>query len=299
MRTIEGTFTGADGLTLFERAWLPEGKARAVVVIVHGYAEHSGRYAHVGEALAARGYAVETLDLRGHGRSEGDRANVRSFSRFLADLRRFVARVRERHPGVPLFLLGHSMGGTIVTLFAVTDRPAVQGIVLSGPGVVARGGAWRITAPVFSALGRVFPNLPLSQLKAETVSRDPAVVAAYDSDPLVYRGKMRAGLIRAFVEALKRIDAGMANIAPPILLLHGTADELAPFEGSQQLALRVRSTDRTLKLYEGLAHEVLNEPEKQEVIADLLAWLDLHRVPATTAAASARVTASEGVATVD
>jgi acylglycerol lipase len=146
-------------------------------------------------------------------------------------------------------------------------------------------------------LGRLFPNLPLTRLKAETVSRDPAVVAAYDSDPLVYRGKMRAGLIRAFVEALKRIDEGMENISPPILLLHGTADELAPFEGSQQLALRARSADRTLKLYEGLAHEVLNEPEKEEVIADLLAWLDLHRVPAAPAAAGAGVTASESVPT--
>jgi alpha-beta hydrolase superfamily lysophospholipase len=284
MRTVEGTFEGADGLTLFERAWLPEGEARAVVVIVHGYAEHSGRYEHVGKALTARGYAVEALDLRGHGRSEGDRATVRSFSRFLADLRRFIARVRARHPGLPLFVLGHSMGGTIVSLYAINDQPEVAGIVLSGPAVVARGGARQVTAPIFSALGRLFPNLPLSQLKAETVSRDPAVVAAYDSDPLVYRGKMRAGLIRAFTEALKRIDAGMETISPPILLLHGTADELAPFEGSQQLALRARSMDRTLKLYEGLAHEVLNEPEKDEVIAELLGWLDLHRSAAAAAA---------------
>jgi lysophospholipase len=137
------------------------------------------------------------------------------------------------------------MGGTIVTLYAITISRRC-GIVLSGPAVVARGGAWRITAPVASVLGRLFPNLPLTQLKAETVSRDPAVVAAYDSDPLVYRGRMRAGLIRAFVEALKRIDAGMENVSPPILLLHGTADELAPFEGSQQLALRVaRRTGRS------------------------------------------------------
>src|SRR6266508_3748396 len=130
MRTSEGTFAARDGLILFERAWLPDGQARAVVVLVHGFAEHSGRYEHVGQALAARGYAVEALDLRGHGHSTGDRAFVRSYSRFLADLRRFLARVNRRHPGTPLFLLGHSMGGTIVALFAIHDQPAVQGIVL-------------------------------------------------------------------------------------------------------------------------------------------------------------------------
>ena len=282
MRTNEGTFTTVDGLTLFERSWLPEGEARAVVVIVHGYAEHSGRYQHVGQALASRGYAVETLDLRGHGRSEGDRAIVRSFARFLADLRRFLRRVRERHPGKPLFLLGHSMGGTIVTLFAIRDQPAVQGIILSGPGLVPRSGAWRVTAPLFSALGRFFPNLPLAQLKAETVSRDPAVVESYDNDPLVYRGKMRAGMIRAFVDALNRIQAGMDSVSAPLLLLHGTADELTNVDGSNQLYERARSTDKTIRLYNGLAHEVLNEPEKGQIIGEILDWLDARTTPAAS-----------------
>jgi acylglycerol lipase len=297
MRTNEDTVAAADGLTLFERAWLPEGEARAVVVIVHGYAEHSGRYQHVGQALATRDYAVETLDLRGHGRSEGDRSTVRSFDQFLDDLRLFLARVRERHPAKPLFLLGHSMGGTIVTLFAITDRPAVQGIVLSGPGLVARGGVWRITAPIFSVLGRLFPNLPLNQLKAETVSRDPAVVEAYDKDPLVYRGKMRAGMIRAFIDALNRIKAGMDSITAPLLLLHGTADELANPDGSQQLYERARSTDKTLRLYDGLAHEVLNEPEKEQIIGELLSWLDERTAPAVSA--SGAVVASDQGEAVD
>jgi alpha-beta hydrolase superfamily lysophospholipase len=280
VKTHEGTFETRDGLTLFERAWLPEGDARAVVVVVHGYAEHSGRYQHVGEALAARGYAVETLDLRGHGRSEGDRAIVHSFARFLADLRRFIARVRERHPGLPVFVLGHSMGGTIVTLYAIHDQPAVQGVVLSGPGLVARGGAWRVTAPIFSVVGRLAPNLPLTELKAETVSRDPAVVEAYDNDPLVYRGKMKAGMLRAFVEALDRIKAGMDTVSAPFLIVHGTADELTEPDGSRQLYERARSTDKTLKLYNGLAHEVLNEPEKEQVIGEVLTWLDARSAPA-------------------
>jgi alpha-beta hydrolase superfamily lysophospholipase len=283
VNTYDGTFAAADGLTLFERSWLPQGPARAVVVIIHGYAEHSGRYDHVGRALAARGYAAEAFDLRGHGRSAGDRAVVRSFGQFLADLRRFRARVAARHPGLPLFLLGHSMGGTIVALYAITDRPTVQGIILSGPGLVGRGGAWRITAPVISVVGRLFPNLPLAQLKAETVSRDPAVVEAYDKDPLVYRGKMRAGMMRAFIRALNRIGTGMESISAPLLLLHGTADELTSFEGSKLLYERARSTDKTLRLYDGLAHEVLNEPEKEQIIGEVLTWLDDRAVPAISA----------------
>jgi acylglycerol lipase len=283
MHTSDGAFATADGLTLFERAWLPDDQAKAVIVIVHGYAEHSGRYEHVGRALAARGYAVEAFDLRGHGRSEGDRAVARSFGRYLSDLRRFRARVTARHPGLPLFLLGHSMGGTIVALYAIVDQPAVQGIILSGPGLIGRGAAWRITAPLFSALGRLFPSLPLAQLKAETVSRDPAVVEAYDNDPLVYRGKMRAGMMRAFVRALDRIGEGMDSISAPLLLLHGTADELTNVEGSILLYERARSADKTLRLYDGLAHEILNEPEKEQIIGELLAWLDQRAGPAASA----------------
>jgi len=293
MRTTEGTFETIDGLTLFERAWLPDGDARAVLVIVHGYAEHSGRYQHVGEALAARGYAVETLDLRGHGKSGGDRAIVRSFSRFLADLRRFVARVRQRHPGLPLFVLGHSMGGTIVTLYAIHDQPAVEGIVLSGPGLVARGGISQLLAPVYSAVGKLAPNLPLAELKAETVSRDPAVVEAYDNDPLVYRGKIKAGMLRAFDEALGRIGDGMETVSAPLLILHGTADELTEPDGSRRLYDRARSADKTLRIYNGLAHEVLNEPEKERVIGELLRWLDAHSAPAVSGAGVAS-TAGEG-----
>ncbi|HLZ70541.1 MAG TPA: lysophospholipase [Dehalococcoidia bacterium] len=288
MQTREGTFDAAGGLRLFEHAWLPEGEPRAAVALVHGYAEHSGRYEHVGQALASAGYAVEALDLRGHGRSEGERATVRTFGLYLNDLRRFLRRVRERHPGKPLFLLGHSMGGTIAALHTIQFQPELAGLVLSGPALTARDRAQRLTAPVFSVLGRLVPGLPLARLKAETVSRDPAVAAAYDADPLVYRGRMRAGMLRAFVDALNRIDRGMETIAVPLLIVHGTADELANPDGSRQLYARASSTDKRLRLYDGLAHEVLNEPEKDEVIAELCGWLDERATPGAAAGAAAR-----------
>lgn len=292
MKSSEETFPARDGLTLFEQRWLPEGGVRAVVAIIHGYAEHSGRYRHVAEALTARGYAVEALDLRGHGRSQGERAVVRSFGAFLSDLRLFLGRVAARHPATPLFVLGHSMGGTIVALYAVVDRPDVQGIVLSGPGLVAKGRGARVMGTLFAVVGRFAPGLQLAQLEARTVSRDPAVVAAYDADPLVYRGKMRAGMLRAFYFALDRIGRDMEFVAAPLLLLHGTADELTEPQGSSQLYERAMATDKTLKLYEGLAHEVLNEPEKDTVIGDLLAWLDAH-TPAPAAGAEATVKRAE------
>jgi alpha-beta hydrolase superfamily lysophospholipase len=271
VRTEDDTFTTADGVRLFERRWLPEGAPKAALAIVHGYAEHSGRYAYVGEAIAARGYAVHAVDLRGHGRSEGPRAFVRSFDAYLADLRAFLDRVRATTPGAAVFLLGHSMGGTIVALAAVADRPAVEGILLSGPVTVRN--APRLFERVINVIARVAPMLPLTKLAAGAVSRDPDVVRRYDEDPLVYRGRMRVGLLAAMLRAARRVDSGIAKMSLPVLFMHGTADQLTTPEGSRDLYERAASSDKTLKLYDGLYHEILNEPERDEVIADIAAWL--------------------------
>jgi alpha-beta hydrolase superfamily lysophospholipase len=271
VRTEDDTFTTADGVRLFERRWLPKGAPKAALAIVHGYAEHSGRYAYVGEAIAARGYAVHAVDLRGHGRSEGPRAFVRSFDAYLADLRAFLDRVRATTPGAAVFLLGHSMGGTIVALAAVADRPAVEGILLSGPVTVRN--APRLFERVINVIARVAPMLPLTKLAAGAVSRDPDVVRRYDEDPLVYRGRMRVGLLAAMLRAARRVDSGIAKMSLPVLFMHGTADQLTTPEGSRDLYERAASSDKTLKLYDGLYHEILNEPERDEVIADIAAWL--------------------------
>jgi alpha-beta hydrolase superfamily lysophospholipase len=272
VRHEEDAFDTAGG-RLFERRWLPEGVVRADVAIVHGYAEHSGRYAYAGEALARRGYAVHALDLRGHGRSDGAAACVGSFREYLDDVGAFLARVRQRGQGRPLFILGHSMGGAIVALLLVVDRPAVRGAMLSG-AVVTSSGMPRVVRAIYKLIGRIAPRLPLTKLKAADVSRDPDVVARYDSDPLVYRGRMRAGLVAATVRATERIDRDAPSIATPMLIMHGAADALAKPDGAKALYERIASSDKTLKLYDGLYHEILNEPEKDQVIADILAWLD-------------------------
>jgi alpha-beta hydrolase superfamily lysophospholipase len=269
----QNTFDAADGRRLFEQHWLPADAPRAHVAIVHGYAEHSGRYAHVGEALAARGYAVHALDLRGHGRSEGDRAFVRSFDEYLDDVRSFLARVRGRAGGRPVFLLGHSMGGTIVTLELAVDHPPLAGALLSA-GVLTSSGQPRIVRAIIGLLGRLLPRLPLVKLNAARVSRDAEVVRRYEEDPLVYHGRVRAGLAAAMGRAVRRIERDAHSIALPILIMHGTEDLLASPDGSRAVFDAISSHDKTLTMYEGLHHEILNEPEQDQVIADIAAWMD-------------------------
>ena len=275
IRHEEDQFDAADGRRLYEQRWLPEGAPKAHLAIVHGFAEHSGRYSYTAEALVLRGYAVHALDLRGHGRSDGDRAYVRSMNEYLLDVRSFLARVHGRAGGQPVFLLGHSMGGAIVALALCVEPPDVGGTMLSGAVLPVEGGfGARIQRWIALALGKLMPRLPTVKLKSSDVSRDPEQVAKYDSDPLNYRGRIRAGLAAAMTRALDRIKRDAPQITMPLLIMHGTADALAQPDGSIAFHERVGSADKTLKLYEGLFHEILNEPERDQVIADIAAWLD-------------------------
>lgn len=265
MRTGETTLSSR-GATLYAQWWLPDGEPRAVVAIVHGYAEHSGRYTQTAADLVAKGYAVEALDLRGHGRSTGERVYLESYADYLDDVDAFLDRVRMQHPGRKLFLLGHSMGGGVVTSYVIDRKPALDGVILSGAAMLAR----REDAPAGAP-----PAPPRSgPLPADTISRDPAVVAAYENDPLVYRGVPPDRTGAAWANAYRAVQEGMASIAYPLLILHGTDDKLVPYRGSVQLNEVACSRDKTLKLYDGLYHEVLNEPERDQVVADIVAWLD-------------------------
>lgn len=274
MEKRDGTFETTGGLRLFERSWLPDVDPKGALVIVHGYAEHSGRYDYVGTWLAQRGYAVHALDLRGHGRSQGERVFVRSFNEYLDDVEVFLARVRVQHGGATPWLLGHSMGGSIVALAAVTRRPVVRGLLLSGAGLGTPAKTPRLMTRIVLLLGRFTPRLRLRKLAAATVSRDAEVVAWYDADPLNFRGKMPAGLVAAMIRAVRIVDERMDTIDDPLLIMHGTEDALTRPEGSEALYRRAASADKTLKLYQGLFHEILNEPEKDQVLADIAGWLD-------------------------
>lgn len=269
----EGTFTGAGGIRLFEQSWRPAVAPKAAIVVVHGLKDHSGRYAAVAERLAEAGYAVHAFDLRGHGKSEGRRAFVRSFDEYLDDLATFVAAVRAREPGRPLWIFGHSLGGAIVTLFALTRDDPFQGIALSAPALKVTNdiSPGRIRLTMF--FGKVFPKAGVFKLRNANFSRDPKVVAEMDRDPLIYQKAAAARTASELLRAMARIQEKVHNLSLPLLLMHGTADRLANPEGSRELYGRASSADKTLKLYDGLYHDLFHEPEGEHVFADWFDWL--------------------------
>ena len=263
-----------DGVALATYRWLPgAGRPRAAVIIAHGYAEHAGRYDALATRLVEAGHAVYALDLRGHGRSEGARANVGVFGEYVSDLTRFTEHVREIHPNPPRFLLGHSMGG-LVALQTVLEQPEkVDGLVLSGPYL---SNAARVPRPLLALSGpvsRLFPGLPVQSLDTSALSRDPAVVAAYEADPLVYHGKVKARLGREMLQAGAFVMARADSVRLPLLVMHGGADRLAAPNGSRELYARASSEDKTLKTYNGYYHEIFNDAGKERVVGDLLEWV--------------------------
>ncbi|PAL21270.1 alpha/beta hydrolase [Sphingopyxis sp. GW247-27LB] len=264
------------GAKLHVTRWLPEGSPKAIVLLAHGYAEHAGRYEHVAQRLTDAGYAVYAIDHWGHGRSDGTPGFVPRFSAFTGGMAELLTLVEVHHAGVPRVLLGHSMGGLIATLFLIERQDAFVAAALSGPAIVPGAPPSRFTVWISRFLSRFFPRLGVLALDAEGVSRDPAVVAAYRADPLVYTGKIGARLGKEFMEAMAAAQAGAATITLPILLQHGEADKLTAPEGSRYLFEHVSSADKRLIVYPGLFHEIYNEPERDAVLDDLVGWFDAH-----------------------
>ncbi len=269
-------FTTPTGLHLYEQWWLPEGEPRATVVIVHGLHEHSGRYQRLAADLNQHGYAVYTMDLRGHGRSAGDRALIHSFDDYLDDVELLLARVAKRQPDKPLFLFGHSMGGAIVAMLGVTRSPDVRGLILSAPSLMVAATVFPTLRRLASFVSFVWPNLRLVRLGCRFISRDPAVVEAFKNDPLVCHGRFPVRTGAEILRAADRLQTDAHRLTLPLLILHGTGDFVTDPKGSRTFIDRAGSTDKTLKLYAGLYHEIFSEPERELVLADLLAWLDGH-----------------------
>ncbi|MGI9047772.1 MAG: lysophospholipase [Rubrobacteraceae bacterium] len=274
MRQGTGAFAGSGGVTLFERWWRPDGPVRATVILIHGLKDHSARYTHVAESLAGSGYAVYAFDLRGHGMSEGERYFTRSFDEYVDDTKVFYSRTREREPENPIFLFGHSMGGLISCLYAIGQDCGLSGLVLSAPALEPGPGVSPVLIHLARILGRVLPRAPVVKLDVEKISRGPEVVRAAREDPLSDHRPSPARLGSEMLRAMRIVRERAKEIPLPVLVMHGTTDELASPAGSEWLHERVASTDKTLRLYEGLYHEILNEPEKEQVLTDLLRWLD-------------------------
>jgi alpha-beta hydrolase superfamily lysophospholipase len=268
----EGALEGVGGLRLYRQAWLPDGDPRSVVVLVHGVSEHSGRYHHVAARLVADGHAVHALDHRGHGRSEGPRAVIDRMEYAIADVHALVEAAASPHPGVPVVMLGHSMGGLVAVCFALSHRGRLTGLMLSGPlaALEAASPTTRVAARVLSILT---PRLGVVGIDSVLISRDPEVVRAYNSDPLVFHGRLPARTVFELERAVRSLPQNVHAIMVPTLTMYGTADRLCPPAGSLMLHDRIGAQDRTLKVYDGLYHEIFNEPEQDRVLEDLCEWL--------------------------
>lgn len=274
MHAYTGTFGTADGLALLTRSYLPDAPARAAVIIAHGYAEHSGRYAHVAEALVGAGYAVFALDHRGHGQSGGKRASVRVFREYVSDLGRFIDRVRETRPSPPRFLFGHSMGGLVALQLVLEHPEKVEGLAITAGYLENATPLSPLLEQLAPLVSRLAPDLPVQRLDVEALARDPAVVQGYRDDPLVYGGNVRARLGYELLRCGPYLTRRAASITLPVLLQHGAADRIAAPAGSKKLYDVLGSSDKTLKLYDGTYHEILNDYGREGVLADLIAWLD-------------------------
>lgn len=273
MKHVDSSFTGVHGTRIVYDVWTPENTPTGVVVLAHGLAEHAGRYRHVIERLGSLGLVVYAPDHRGHGRSGGKRVTLAAWSDFTDDLHTLFGIAADEYPDKRTFLLGHSMGGAIALSYALDHQADLDGLMLSGPAVVPSVGQPKALVAVGKILGRLIPAAPVLKLDPNLVSRDKTVVDAYVADPLGYHGSVTAGLAAAMLGAGDTFPARLPSLTIPVLLQHGTADGLADVSGSELIAELAGSDDLTLKKYDGLFHEVFNEPEKERVLDDLIAWL--------------------------
>jgi alpha-beta hydrolase superfamily lysophospholipase len=270
----EHTFDGVGGVRIVYDVWTPDVTPRAVVILSHGFGEHARRYDHVAARFGREGLVTYALDHRGHGRSGGKRVLVKDISEYTGDFDTLVGIATHEHPGVTRIVLGHSMGGGIVFAYGVEHPDNYELMVLSGPAVAAQTAVSPLLAWLAKTIGAIAPGLPLQQLDAGAVSRDPAVVDAYNTDPLVYHGKVPGGVARALMLVGETMPQRAASLAAPLLVVHGSDDRLIPVEGSRQLVAAVGSSDVELKVYPGLYHEVFNEPEQDQVLDDVVSWIN-------------------------
>jgi len=267
----EGSVRGARGTVLYAQWWRPCGTVRGAVVVVHGLKDHSSRYGAFAERLVAQGLAVHAFDLRGHGRSEGRRAWVDSFGDYVEDLDAAVRCMCARERAVPVFVFGQGMGGSISALWAIERAPAIAGLLLSGAALQA--GSAPTEARATRMLAALAPRARIFQLDLRRTSRDRSTVEDALRDALVHQAPAPARTAKELLDAMEQIDARSSELSVPVLAMHGSEDVVSPPEGSRRLFARVASADKQLYVYDGLAHDLLHEPERVRVVRDVIEWL--------------------------
>lgn len=279
--TAEEDYTGLGGLRIHYRVWLPEGPPRAVGAICHGVNSHSGQHAWTAEQLTARDFAVYAVDLRGRGKSEGERFYVDDVAEYVADIGGVIAIARERHPGLPVYLLGHSAGGVTACTYALDHQSGIDGLI-------CESFAFQVPAPGFvltavKGLSHIAPRLGVLALKMKDFTRDPVALAALEADPLTRDETQPAATVAALARADDRLAESFGQITLPVLILHGTDDHATVCRGSEFFHAHAGSADKTLKIYQGHYHDLLNDIGKEGVLADIVGWIEA-RLPARAAA---------------
>jgi acylglycerol lipase len=277
----EESFKSLGGLEIHLRSWQPKGKPGAVVTICHGVNSHSGQYAWAAEQFAAKGFAVYAVDLRGRGKSEGERFYVETIDEYVADVGGMIAIARERHPGLPVYLLGHSAGGVVACSYTLDHQDDIDGLI-------CESFAFQVPAPGFAlaaikGLSHVAPRLGVLTLHMKDFTRDPVALRALEDDPLTKGEVQPAMTVAALARADERLHDSFGQITLPVLILHGTADKATVCKGSEYFHQHAGSKDKTLKLYDGHFHDLLNDFGKEGVMADIAGWLAA-RLPVRAAA---------------
>jgi alpha-beta hydrolase superfamily lysophospholipase len=275
METFEWIYKSSDGLEMFARGWTPKGTPKAVIALIHGIGEHTGRYTPVGMALAEMGYAMLGFDLRGHGKSEGQRGHTPSYNALLDDIAAFMKQMEGKYPNLPRFLYGHSMGGNLVLNYALRRRPDLNGLIVTSPWLKLAFEPPAAKVFLAKVMNNIAPGFTQSSnLDTKALSRDEAVVATYVNDPLVH-DKVSARLFASMYESGSWALEHASELLLPLLLMQGTADRLDSVEATKEFAVKAGSKV-TLKLWDGWFHEIHNEPEKAEVFKAMVDWLDEH-----------------------
>ncbi len=278
MRRNNGTVSCSNSQSVFYQCWLPDEKPKAMVLLVHGLAEHSGRYGHVAQYLVNAGIGVCGMDLPGHGQSSGTPGHVDQFEHYLEAVNAVQEQCVGDFPRLPLILLGHSMGGLVAANYLLQHQQDYCACVLTGPALEAGNAPGSILRGTLKALSASMPRLGVMKLEAAAVSRDPVVVQRYVNDPLVYRGRISARLTWELLSAMNTAMEGAGSLQLPMLLVHGGQDKLAPVSGSRRYHEVLGSSDKSLKTYPDLFHEVFNEPEQRQILSRVLDWVQA-RIP--------------------
>ena len=275
---VEAFFEGSDGNQLYEQCWMPEdlSTAKGVLIVVHGLAEHSGRYAHVGEFFVNHGYVVGALDHRSHGKSEGKNTECSSIDELVEDLDIFVARMRQRLPNVPFYMFGHSMGGLVTTQYVIKKQPDFNAVILTGPALKISDDISPLLIKLSGLLAKIAPHMTTITLDGTAVSRDPSVVEKYNADPLNYRGGIPACTASALNTAIIEANQRFAEFKLPLLVMHGAEDKLADPAGSKALFAGAGTEDKQIKIFDGMYHELVNEPEQEDIMNEMLKWMQAH-----------------------